>query len=124
MKILVSGASGLIGSHLLPVLQSKGHQVFRLVRRPARNEREISYSPDEPLKMDGFDAVVHLAGETIMGRWSTKKKQRILESRVQGTRALATEAAASSERPEVFISASAVGYYGFDGDDLLTESSP
>jgi uncharacterized protein len=122
VKILVSGASGLIGSHLVPVLRSQGHQVFSLVRRPTRNQEELQWSPDLQFKAGEFDAVIHLAGETIMGRWTDKKKCAIMESRTVGTRKLATAVAAKSAK--IFITASAVGYYGSHGDEILTENSP
>jgi uncharacterized protein len=122
VKILVSGASGLIGSHLVPVLRSQGHQVFNLVRRPVKNNEEIQWTPDFQLNAGDFEAVIHLAGETIMGRWTDKKKAAILESRTVGTRNVAASVAAMHAK--VFVTASAVGYYGPHGDEILTENSP
>lgn len=127
VKILVSGASGLIGSHLAPALRSQGHQVSSLVRRPARNQQEIQWTPDLQFNARDFDAVVHLAGESILGRWTDKKKAAILESRAVSTRNLASAAAAMhvvTMRPKVLIVASAVGYYGPHGDEILAENSP
>lgn len=121
MKVLVSGASGLIGSHLVPVLRSHGYRVSSLVRRAARNQEELQWTPDLRFDPGDFDAVVHLAGESILGRWSGAKKAAILDSRVVGTRTLA--AAVALMRPKVFIVASAVGYYGPHGDEILTEKS-
>src|ERR1700676_2928006 len=90
-KVLVSGASGLIGSALLPALQSGGYEVTRLVRSAASGKSDIAWDPSRPLapkSVSGFDAVIHLAGESIVGRWTEAKKRRILESRVLGTRSL------------------------------------
>jgi len=124
MKVLVGGASGLIGSHLVPALESKGHQVSRLVRRPTAAPDEIVWNPNGPVgDLSGFDAVIHLGGETIMGRWTAAKKRRILESRTVGTRNLA-EALAPLGAGRSFLVASAIGYYGPHGDDFLTEDSP
>lgn len=122
MKILVSGSSGLIGSHLVPELRSRGHQVSSLVRRPARNQNEVQWTPEVQFNTGNPDAFIHLAGETITGRWTGQKKTAILESRTTGTRNLAAAAAATGAK--VFLAASAVGYYGPRGDEILTESSP
>jgi len=124
MRILVSGASGLIGRHLTTALEAKGHQVFRLVRRQPANAKEVSLTPNAPSQVSGFDAVVHLAGETVMGRWTPKKKVRIRESRVVGTRDLATALANAEKPPHTLIVASAVGYYGPRGDEIITEDTP
>jgi uncharacterized protein len=125
-KVLVSGASGLIGSALLPALQSNGYEVTRLVRGAASGKSDIAWDPSRPLAAEsgsGFDAVIHLAGESIVGRWTEAKKLRVRESRAQGTRNLAEALAAASQRPRVFISASAIGYYGDRGDETLREES-
>lgn len=123
MKMLVSGASGLIGSHLIPALQARGHQACRVVRRPIATETEIPLKPESPSQVSGFDAVIHLAGETIAGRWTPEKKARIRESRTVGTRHLAGALAAAAVRPQSLLVASAVGYYGSRGDEILTEDS-
>jgi len=126
MRVLVSGSSGPIGTALLPSLEKRGWTVTRLVRGSAGSE-QIGWNPAQALSPDavsGFDAVVHLAGETIVGRWTEAKRRRILESRSQGTRHLAEAVAKASPRPRVFISASAVGYYGNRGDEILREESP
>jgi hypothetical protein len=122
VKILVSGASGLIGSGLVPALRSQGHGVSLLVRRPAAGQSEICWDPKTPPPVNGFDAVFHLAGESIMGRWTPEKMVRIRESRVVGTHNLSL--AVAEMRARTFIVASAVGYYGPRGDEVLTEDSP
>lgn len=127
LRILISGASGPVGAALVPFLKTQGHTVTRLVRTSARGQDQILWDPARPLSPDsvsGFDAVIHLAGESIVGRWTGGKKQRILDSRTQGTSHLAEAAAKAAQRPRVFISASAVGYYGDRGDEILRENSP
>jgi len=126
-KILVSGSSGLIGAALLPALWSSGYEVTCLVRGAASGKGRIAWDPAQALSPDaisGFDAVIHLAGESIVGRWTEAKKRRILDSRVHGTRNLAEVLAAAPQRPRVLISASAIGYYGDRGDETLGEHSP
>src|SRR5688572_24264551 len=120
MRILTSGSYGLVGQALLKLLQRKNHEVFRLVRHAPTSESEIEWSPDRYsialARLEGFDAVVHLAGKSIAaGRWDEKKKKRIRESRVKGTKLLADAMANLSRPPKTFISASAVGYYGNRG---------
>jgi uncharacterized protein (TIGR01777 family) len=125
-KILVSGASGLIGTALLPALKASGHEVRCLVRGVASDKEQIPWNPARPLApelVSGFDAVIHLAGESIVGRWSEPKKRRILESRVQGTRRLTEALVQARERPQLLISASAIGYYGDRGEETLREDS-
>jgi uncharacterized protein (TIGR01777 family) len=122
MKILVSGASGFIGRWLVPVLRSQGYEVSLLVRRPAASPAEISWNPGVPPQVRDFDAVIHLAGETIMGRWTQEKKNRIRESRIVATRNLSL--AVAEMRARTFLVASAIGYYGARGDEILTEDSP
>lgn len=127
MRILVSGASGPIGAALLRSLKADGSTVTCLVRGNAAGSDQIAWDPSRPLSPDvvsGFDAVIHLAGETIVGRWTEAKKRRIVESRTQGTSHLAEAAAKAAQKPRVFISASAVGFYGDRGDEILREDSP
>lgn len=114
MKILMSGASGLIGRALVPFLIAKGHEVVKLVRRDADFESE---------ELEGIEGVVHLAGESIMGRWTDKKKEKIRKSRVERTSLLCQALAALKRPPLVFIGASAIGFYGDRGDEILTEES-
>ncbi|HEV2021905.1 MAG TPA: TIGR01777 family oxidoreductase [Terriglobales bacterium] len=128
MNILVSGATGLVGSALIPALESAGHTVRRLVRqRPEAGSPDVYWDPmgsfDPVGGIEGFDAVVHLAGESVAARWTRNKKARILNSRKQGTMTLASAAARSKKPPKVMVSASAVGYYGNRGDEVLTEES-
>jgi uncharacterized protein (TIGR01777 family) len=128
MRILISGASGFIGNALRPALAAAGHTSDALVRRAPRND-EVQWDPTQlldPRKLAGFDAIIHLAGKSISGRWSEKFKREVRESRVLGTQTLATAAAESHRRtglPRTFIAASATGYYGNRGDEELTEDS-
>jgi uncharacterized protein (TIGR01777 family) len=128
MKVLVTGSTGLVGMGLLNHLARAGHEVTPLVRQenkpgsiywnPASGDIDIS-------SLEGFDAAVHLAGENIAsGRWTQKKKDRIRDSRVKGTRLLAESLARVQRPPRVLISASAVGYYGDRGTEVLKEDSP
>ena len=128
MKLLVSGSHGLVGSALIDSLEKDGHEVVHLVRQTPQRAAEIEWHPNQGKidvqRLEGFDAVVHLAGESIAsGRWSDEKKRKIRESRVQGTALLSESLAHVSKPPAVFISASAIGYYGNRGDELLTEQS-
>ena len=126
-RVLVSGVSGPIGAALLPYLESQGTRIVRLVRGPARGPDQISWDPLRPLAaaaVSGFEAVIHLAGENVAGRWTEAKKKAIRDSRVQGTRNLADALAKTQSRPRVFICASAIGFYGNRGDEVLTEASP
>jgi uncharacterized protein (TIGR01777 family) len=125
-RLLLTGSSGLIGSALLTSLRAHGAQVARLLRGPASGEDQISWDPARPLSpeaVSGFDAVIHLAGESVVGRWTTAKKSRIRNSRVTGTRNLAQSVAKTKNHPRVLITASAVGYYGDRADEVLNEQS-
>lgn len=127
MKVLVSGATGLVGTALVPALESAGHTVVSLTRSAAGTNR-IHWDPTagklDPRELEGFDAVVHLAGESIAaGRWTAAKKERIRDSRVRGTTLLAEALAKLARPPRVLASASAIGYYGSRGDERLTEDS-
>jgi uncharacterized protein (TIGR01777 family) len=128
LNVLVSGASGLIGSHACRYLMNAGHGVSRLVRREPLTTEEIHWDPGhgriEAARLAGFDAVVHLSGESIASRWTREIRQRIRDSRVGSTRLLAETLARLEPRPKVLVCASAVGYYGSRGDELLTEDSP
>src|SRR5579864_7759121 len=125
-RILVSGVSGPIGSALLPSLNTREYDVVRLVRVPAKTEGEISWDPARtmvPETVFGFDAVIHLAGESIVGRWTQAKKAKIRDSRVLGTTNLAKAVAQAKRKPEVFVCSSAIGYYGDRGNQVLNERS-
>jgi uncharacterized protein len=125
-RILVSGVSGPIGTALLPSFDARGYEVVRLVRGTASGEKQIAWDPEKPLSpnaVSGFDAVVHLAGESIMGRWTEAKKKSIRDSRVNGTRNLAQALAQARLKPAVFVCGSAIGYYGSRGDEVLKETS-
>ena len=126
-KILISGSHGLVGSALVQLLTSEGHEVVRLVRGGA-GPSEVAWDPKKGTidseRLEGLDAVVHLAGENIAsGRWTSEKKRAILESRVKGTTLLSQSLAKLSRPPSAFVSASAIGYYGDRGDEQLTEQS-
>ena len=127
MKILVSGSHGLVGKALTTSLVNAGHEIVSLVRQSA-NDSEIEWHPNQGKingeQLEGFDVVVHLAGESIAsGRWTEEKKRKIRESRVKGTELLSSALARLSQPPSTFISASAIGFYGSRGDELLTEES-
>jgi uncharacterized protein len=126
MRILISGASGLIGRALTERLRSAGDTVQTLVRRTPE-EGEIAWDPDagklDISRLDGLDAVVHLAGKPIDSRWTEANKKAIRDSRVRGTKMLAEAVSRLPTRPKVFISASAVGFYGSRGDESLDETS-
>jgi uncharacterized protein (TIGR01777 family) len=126
----MSGTGGLIGSALSKRLVSEGHEVVPLVRRPTRSgERAIRWdigagSVDRvALEGAAADAVIHLAGENVFGRWTAAKQARIRESRVRGTRILSEALAGLTRRPRVLLAASAIGYYGDRGDEQLAEPS-
>jgi len=128
MRIVVSGATGFIGSALVKHLTAAGHQVVPLGRSRS-DPRGIVWNPEagqiEAEKLAGTDAVVHLAGENIAsGRWTAAKKARLVNSRVKGTRLLADTLAKMSSPPQTLVSASAIGYYGDRGSEVLREESP
>src|SRR6266852_5951303 len=127
MKIVITGASGLVGSALVPKLKAEGAEVTPLVRSAAKSG-EIEWHPDlksiDAPALEGFDAVINLAGDGIAnGRWTEEKKRRILDSRVNGTRLLSETMAKLLRKPATFINASAVGFYGDRGDEILDEQS-
>jgi uncharacterized protein (TIGR01777 family) len=128
MKILIGGSHGLVGTALISSLESEGHEIFRLVRHAPTAKTEVEWSPDRYsialARIEGFDAVINLAGESIAeGRWTDDKKRRIRESRVKGTKLLGDALANLTVPPRTFICASAIGYYGNRGDEILTEES-
>ena len=128
MRILVSGSTGLIGSRLVSFLSSEGHRVVRLVRsRSQVDEDKIYWDPYSELiekdRLDDIGAVVHLSGEVIDGRWTGEKKERIRESRVVTTQFLSRTLKEMETPPAVLVCASAIGYYGDRGEEILNESS-
>jgi uncharacterized protein len=142
LTVAMTGSGGLIGTALTALLTTSGHRVIRLVRRPARNEGERQWRPEEPepTLLNGVDALIHLAGASIGGRFTPERKREIADSRITPTRRLAELAAATAtataaipKTPEnpgarglrAFVTASAIGFYGPDrGEEILTETSP
>lgn len=134
MKIVISGGTGFIGQHLVPALLNDGHEVVILTRHPQEHQaaspqqRYVAFDADAPGQwageIDGAGAVINLAGANLgAGRWTEKRKKVLLDSRVETTRALVAAVEQARQRPAVFISASAVGYYGARGDEVLDEAS-
>ncbi|WP_018382313.1 TIGR01777 family oxidoreductase [Wenjunlia vitaminophila] len=129
MRIAVTGSTGLIGSALLHDLRADGHDVLRLVRRPARADDEVSWDPSRQVvdtdRLTGTDAVVHLAGAGVAEhRWTAAYKKTLRDSRVLGTAALAEAVAALDPPPRVLVSGSAIGFYGDTADTPVDESAP
>jgi len=126
LRVLVSGASGPIGSALRASFERETAEVVRLVRGAPNNAGEVQWNPMAAVPaamVSGFDAVVHLSGETVMGRWTEAKKKAIRESRVTSTKNLAAALARTDRKPRVFVCASAIGFYGDHGDEILNEDS-
>jgi uncharacterized protein (TIGR01777 family) len=128
MKIVVSGSTGLIGSALTKALNARDHEVVPLVRRRVSpGEHALTWDPEQGTidraGLESADAVVHLAGENVFGRWSPAKKQRIHDSRVKGTRLVSDALAGLQRPPATLLAASAIGYYGDRGDEPVTEES-
>jgi uncharacterized protein len=129
MRVLISGASGLVGTELTRQLREDGHQALKLVRRPATSADEVSWNPSkgeiDPEIMETVDAVVNLAGATT-GRipWTAKYKKEIVASRIDSTRTLVTAINRAGNPPKVLISGSASGFYGEGGSSWLSEESP
>lgn len=129
LRVAVTGASGLVGRRLVSFLEGGGHEVLKIVRRTPRNAGELYWNPTtseiDAAGLEGLDAVVHLAGVSIAGgRWTRSRKTAILSSRIDGTHLLARTLADLEHPPRVFVSTSAVGYYGDAGEMQLTEEAP
>jgi uncharacterized protein (TIGR01777 family) len=128
MKVLITGATGLIGTRLQETLRDAGHELLLASRRAPKDDSYIQWDIHdgfaEPERLEGVDAVIHLAGENLNGRWTDAKKKAIRESRILGTRNVVDAISGLKQRPRVLVSASAIGFYGDRGDDLMTETSP
>lgn len=133
VRILITGATGFVGRHLVRHLTGGGHVVTALSRRPDR-AREAVPEIEQAWEWDarvappteafqGVEAIVHLAGESVAGRWTAHKREEIRRSRIEGTRLLVEGIAASASKPRILVSASAIGFYGDRGDDKLTEEA-
>jgi len=135
MNVLITGATGFVGRALVQALTERGHRVSALTRDPSSARRSLpqldaAYAWEPTIgrppveSLEGVDAVVHLAGETVQGRWTAAKRRAIRDSRVLGTRNLVDGLASAEDRPRALITASAIGYYGDRGERLLTEHEP
>ena len=129
-RVLITGASGLIGAALQKSLRAKGYEMLLASRKEPEAKNEIQWNSDTGFadddlhRLEELDSVIHLAGESIAGlRWTDEKKKAIRDSRVYGTRTMIEAFARLEKKPEVFISASAIGFYGDRGDDEMTETS-
>lgn len=128
MKILITGASGLIGTALQKSFEEKGHKMLLASRREPQDADHVRWDSEtgfaEPEKLEGIDAVVHLAGESVSGlRWTDEKKKAIRDSRVRGTRNVVEAISKLKKKPKVLIAASAIGFYGDRADEEMTETS-
>ena len=128
MRILITGATGLIGRRLQETLRDAGHELLLASRKSPKNDSYVQWDVNggfaEPEKLEGIDGVIHLAGENLNGRWTDAKKKVIRESRVLGTRNVVDTISGLKRRPRVLVSSSAIGFYGDRGDDVMTETSP
>jgi uncharacterized protein (TIGR01777 family) len=129
LRIVVGGASGTLGSNLVPFLQNKGHEVTVLERKKNLSEGSIFWDPENkmlsPSQLEGFDVIINLSGYPVMcGRWTPAKMEKIRSSRVDSTRLLVDAICTLKHPPQLFISSSAIGYYGDCGDKRVTEESP
>lgn len=129
VKVAITGASGLLGPHLIRSLRDDGHDVLRLVRRVPAAPDEVQWDPAtgevDLAALSGVDAVIHLAGANLGGRpWTPAYRRTVLDSRVSGTRTIASAMARLEPRPRVLLSASGVGYYGNRGEQVLDETAP
>lgn len=128
MKVLITGATGLIGIALQKSFKAKGYEMLLASRKEAKDDSHVHWDPEngfsEPEKLEGVDAVVHLAGESVSGlRWTDDKKKAIRDSRVHGTRSVVEALAKLKGKPKVLVAASAIGFYGDRDDEEMTETS-
>lgn len=123
MRLGITGATGFIGARASALAAARGWEVVPFSRKPAGGSAR-RFALEEPADVDGLDAVLHLAGEPVVGRWTVDKRRRIMDSRVLGTRRIVEGFAAASRPPRVLVSGSAIGFYGDTGDAEVTESSP
>jgi uncharacterized protein (TIGR01777 family) len=128
MKVLVTGSSGLIGSTLIPLLKAKNYEIYTLVRHSPQSETEIFWDYEnenlDASKLEGIDVIVHLAGKNIAdNKWTEKVKEEIKQSRIKGTNLLIRKLLSLTKPPSTFIAASAIGFYGNRGNEILSESS-
>src|SRR5260221_5535673 len=128
MKILITGASGIIGTALQKSFTEKGYETLLASRKEAKDDKHIQLDAEkgftEPERLEGIDTVVHLAGESVNGlRWTEEKKKAIRDSRVHGTRSVVEALSKLKARPKVLVAASAIGFYGDRADEEMTESS-
>lgn len=128
MQLALTGATGFVGRHVIRLAVRRGYEVIAFTRDPSQTVHDCigtrAFSPDAPPDLSGCDAVIHLAGENVAGLWTRGKMQRIRESRILGTRRIAEAIQAASHPPGVFVSASAIGFYGDSGEAELSEESP
>jgi uncharacterized protein (TIGR01777 family) len=129
MKLAVAGTSGLVGRALVRRLEGDGHVVLKLVRRPVERADELAWHPssgevEQREQLEGVEGVINLAGSNLAaGRWTEERREEIMRSRVESTRTLVAVMARMNRKPRVFVSASAVGFYGHRGEEELTETS-
>jgi uncharacterized protein (TIGR01777 family) len=123
MRLGITGASGFIGRHTARLAAARGCEIVPFSRQP-RDERARLLAPGEPADVDGLDAVLHLAGEPVVGRWTEEKRRRIMDSRVLGTRSIVEGFARAAHPPRVLVNASGIGFYGDTGDHVVDENSP
>jgi uncharacterized protein (TIGR01777 family) len=123
MRLGITGATGFIGRHAARLAAARGWEVISFSRQP-RDERTRRFVPGEPADVEGLDAVLHLAGEPVVGRWTSDKRRRIMDSRVLGTRSIVEGFARAAHPPRVLVSASGIGFYGDTGDREVDENSP
>jgi uncharacterized protein (TIGR01777 family) len=123
MRLGITGATGFIGRHAARLAAARGWEVIPFSRQP-RDERTRRFVPGEPADVEGLDAVLHLAGEPVVGRWTSDKRRRIMDSRVLGTRSIVEGFARAAHPPRVLVSASGIGFYGDTVDREVDENSP